>query len=47
MYDFAAHEGQPQCDHSTCDTARRLEANVETYRTWVQMLKDETAGGGA
>ena len=41
MYDLAAHEGQPQSDHATCDTARRLEANVETYRAWVQMLKEE------
>ncbi len=47
MYDFAAHEGQPQCDHSTCLTARRLEANVETYRAWVQMLRDEAAVGAA
>lgn len=43
MYDFSAHDGQPTCDHDTCETARRLKANVETYRAWVQMLKDETA----
>ena len=43
MYDFVAHDGQPTCDHATCETAQRLAGNVETYQRWVQMLKDETA----
>ena len=43
MYDFSVHDGQPTCDHDTCETARRLQANVETYRAWVQLLKDEAA----
>lgn len=43
MYDFAADEGQPTCDHSTCTTALRLRGNVETYRKWVQLLMDEAA----
>jgi len=43
MYDFAAQDGQPSCDHSTCETALRLRGNVETYRKWIQLLKDEAA----
>ena len=43
MYDFAAHDGQPSCDHSTCETALRLEKNVETYRTWIRLLAEEGA----
>ena len=43
MYDFSVDDGQPTCDHNTCETARRLRANVSTYLTWVQMLKDEAA----
>ena len=46
MYDFAAQDGQPSCDHSTCETALRLRANVETYRKWIQLLKDEAAAQG-
>jgi hypothetical protein len=47
MYDFSAHDGQPTCDHSTCDTARRLQGNVETYRKWLQLLKDEAAASAS
>ena len=47
MYDFSVHDGQPKCDHNTCETALRLQANVETYRVWVQLLKDEAATRGA
>lgn len=43
MFDFSVDDGQPTCDHNTCETARRLKGNVETYRTWVQMLQDEVA----
>ena len=43
MYDFAIHDGQIKCDHSTCEDALRLEGNVETYRTWLQMLRDEVS----
>jgi hypothetical protein len=42
MYDFAAEDGQPTCDHSTCETALRLQGNVETYRTWVRLLETES-----
>ena len=47
MYDFSVDDGQPNCDHTTCDTARRLRGNVATYRKWVQMLKDELAAAGS
>ncbi len=40
MYDFAAEDGQPDCDHNTCDTALRLRENVDTYRPWVSMLRE-------
>lgn len=43
MFDFAAQDGQPTCDHRTCDTALRLQKNVETYRLWVQVLVHEAA----
>lgn len=43
MYDFAAQDGQPSCDHNTCETALRLRGNVETYRQWIQLMKDEAA----
>jgi nitrite reductase/ring-hydroxylating ferredoxin subunit len=45
MYDFSADDGQPTCDHSTCETARRLKGNVPTYRAWLQLLRQEAAGG--
>lgn len=41
MFDFAAKEGQVGCDHNTCDTALRLKANVDTYRTWVRLIRTE------
>jgi hypothetical protein len=44
MYDFAAQDGQPDCDHNTCETAQRLRKNVPTYRTWVKLLADEALG---
>ena len=43
MYDFAADDGQPTCDHSTCATALRLKGNVETYRKLVQLVMHEAA----
>lgn len=43
MYDFAAGDGQVSCDHRTCETATRLSGNVETYRRWVEMLREESA----
>ena len=43
MYDFAIHDGQIKCDHSTCEDALRLEGNVETYRTWLQLLRSEAS----
>lgn len=47
MYDFAAEDGQVKCDHQTCETARRLAANVPIYRAWVAMLRSklEATGG--
>ncbi len=45
MYDFAVEDGQPTCDHSTCETALRLHGNVETYRKWVHLLELEAAAG--
>ena len=42
MYDFAADDGQPDCDHKTCDTALRLQANVNTYRTWLQLIAQDS-----
>lgn len=44
MYDFAAQDGQPDCDHSTCKDALRLQSNVDTYRDWQKLLAEETAG---
>jgi hypothetical protein len=41
MYDFAAGDGQPKCDHRTCETALRLQKNVDTYKAWVEMIKPE------
>ena len=43
MYDFAAHDGQVKCDHTTCETALRLEGNVATYRLWRRMMRSEIA----
>jgi len=43
MYDFAADDGQIRCDHDSCETARRLKANVETYRAWVALIEAEFA----
>jgi hypothetical protein len=44
MFDFAARDGQPKCDHKTCETALRLQKNVETYRSWIELLAEEAAG---
>ncbi len=44
MFDFAIDDGQPSCDHTTCETAIRLRGNVETYRKWVELLRAEYAG---
>ena len=41
MFDFAANDGQVKCNHATCETARRLRANVKYYRAWVELLKAE------
>ena len=41
MYDFAAQDGQPTCDHSTCATALRLQEHVPIYRAWLELLADE------
>ncbi len=43
MYDFAAQDGQPKCDHRTCEFALRLQSNVDTYRAWVEMITVELA----
>ena len=43
MFDFVAQDGQVQCDHDTCDTALRLKGNVERYKTWVRLIREETA----
>ncbi len=43
MYDFAARDGQPKCDHSTCETAQRLQENVPMYKAWIQLLAEEAA----
>ena len=43
VYDFAAGDGQVKCDHATCETARRLRANVKNYRAWLDHLKAEAA----
>ena len=43
MFDFAAQDGQPKCDHNTCESALRLQKNVETYRTWIELLAEEEA----
>lgn len=42
MYDFLADDGQVKCDHTTCETALRMQSNVPTYRTWLRLLKAET-----
>jgi len=44
MFDFFAHDGQPKCDHTTCETARRLSANVDTYRQWLELITAEATG---
>lgn len=46
MYDFAAEDGQVTCDHDTCETARWLRGNVATYRSWVEMLREEAIARG-
>lgn len=38
MYDFANDEGQVKCDQTSCETARRLLGNVETYRAWLEYI---------
>jgi hypothetical protein len=43
VYDFAAEDGQVRCDHSTCETALRLQSNVTTYRKWLRLLEFEAA----
>ncbi len=43
MYDFAADDGQMKCDHATCETAHRLKGNVETYRAWIDIVRQEAA----
>ena len=43
MFDFAAEDGQPNCDHATCEDALRLKKNVETYREWVALIRAEAA----
>ena len=43
MFDFAKEDGQIKCDHSTCETAARLRANVGTYRAWVRLIAAEMA----
>ena len=42
MFDFAENDGQLKCDHDTCETARRLKANVKNYRAWIELLRAET-----
>jgi hypothetical protein len=44
MYDFVVDDGQPNCDQTTCETALRLKANVETYKAWVEFLRAEATG---
>jgi hypothetical protein len=46
MFDFAAEDGQPKCDHATCETALRLKKNVATYRQWVRLITAEAVGQG-
>jgi hypothetical protein len=43
MFDFASQDGQPKCDHSTCEDALRLKKNVATYQRWVRLLAEEAA----
>lgn len=43
MFDFVAEDGQVKCDHSTCETARRLRKNAHTYRAWLHLLEVEAA----
>ena len=47
MYDFAASDGQPMCDHTTCEDAIRLTGTVETYRQWVARLAAGAGGSGS
>lgn len=44
MYDFVAHDGQPACDHNSCETALRLQQHVPAYRAWLEHLTEEAAG---
>lgn len=44
MFDFASEDGQPKCDHRTCETALRLQKNVATYREWVRLITAEAVG---
>jgi hypothetical protein len=41
VFDFYIDEGTVRCDHDTCETARRLRANVPTYRAWLRLLEAE------
>lgn len=41
VYDFFVDDGTVKCDHDTCDTARRLKANVPIYRAWLRLLEQE------
>lgn len=41
VYDFFADDGTVKCDHNTCETARRLKANVHTYRAWLRLVEQE------
>lgn len=41
VYDFFADDGTAKCDHTTCETARRLKANVPIYRAWLRLLEQE------
>lgn len=39
MFDFAVGDGQPKCDHATCETALRLKKNVPTYEAWAELVR--------
>ena len=41
VYDFFGDAGTIKCDHDTCETARRLKANVPIYRAWLRLLDEE------
>lgn len=41
LYDFFADDGQPRCDHETCETAIRLRANVPIFRQWLRLISSE------